>query len=296
MTTTVAGAIDRDRLGGMAKISQGGQGVVYAAPAVRTAFTPHMVYKEYRPEVLAQLDGAALAAMPVFLESLPAAAGRRMINLSAWPCAIVEKNGSPTGFVMPRIPDEFFVSITTVKGVSRQMAELQHILNPVDILRQRGLLVSEVERYSLLRSVADNLDFLHTHGVVVGDLSPKNLLFSLDRSHPHSYFIDCDAMRVGGRSVMPQLETPGWSVPAGEELATPQSDSYKLGLLALRLLVAEQDVTDPRMLPAFVTPMLRQLVTDTLTRPARQRPGPAVWDRVLVQAVRAAHVRQGMTR
>jgi hypothetical protein len=75
---------------------------------------------------------------------------------------------------------------------------------------------------------------LHKHGVCVGDISPKNLLFALI-PHPAVYFIDCDAMRIDGVSVLRQVETPGWQVPAGEELATVYSDTYKLGLLALRL-------------------------------------------------------------
>ena len=73
---------------------------------------------------------------------------------------------------------------------------------------------------------------LHELDVVVGDLSPNNLLFSTT-SRPRCYFIDCDAMRVGGRSILPQIETQDWQAPsAGEPIGTTYSR-----LLQVRLAV-----------------------------------------------------------
>jgi hypothetical protein len=40
--------IQRDKLGMLTKIGQGGQGVVYGAPNVKTTFAASMVYKEYK--------------------------------------------------------------------------------------------------------------------------------------------------------------------------------------------------------------------------------------------------------
>ncbi|MCV7088768.1 hypothetical protein H7H80_01665, partial [Mycobacterium interjectum] len=40
--------IERDKLGALSKIGQGGQGVVYGAPNVKTKFADSMVYKEYK--------------------------------------------------------------------------------------------------------------------------------------------------------------------------------------------------------------------------------------------------------
>jgi hypothetical protein len=138
-----------------------------------------------------------------------------------------------------------------------------------------------------LREVASGLAFLHAHGVCVGDISPKNLLFTLT-PHQAVYFIDCDAMRINGVSALPQVETPGWEVPAGEELATIYSDTYKLGLLALRLLAGDQDTKNPEHLPSPTPALLRQLITDTLTNPPTQRPLPEAWTYVLGHAIEAA--------
>jgi serine/threonine protein kinase len=283
-----AQVIQRDKLGVLTKIGQGGQGVVYGAPNVKTKFAPSMVFKEYKPHTLNEIDFAALAAMPALVEdSLSYAEAERLIAVAAWPCALVEEAGASTGFVMPAIPGEFFIPLTTVKGVSTVTAEFQHLLNHPTVLAARGIQINDVQRYKLLRELASGLAFLHRHGVGVGDISPKNLLFSLS-PYEAVYFIDCDAMRINGVSVQRQVETPGWEVPAGEDLATVYSDSYKLGLLALRLLVGDHDATNPQLVPSNAPDLLRQIITDTLTKAPHQRPLPEAWTYVLGHAIEYA--------
>ena len=283
--------IERDRLGALTKIGQGGQGVVYGAPNVKTKFAASMVYKEYKAATLAEIDFTALAAMPALVEeSLSYADGERMVSVAAWPCAIVADADGSTGFVMPAIPQEFFISLATVKGVSTSTAEFQHLLNHSSVLAARGITVDDAQRYSLLREVASGLAFLHKHGVCVGDISPKNLLFSLT-PHEAVYFIDCDAMRINGVSALTQVETPGWTVPAGEDLATIYSDTYKLGLLGLRLLAGDHDTTNPAHLPSTTPGLLRQIITETLTRQPQSRPLPEAWNYVLGQAIEEAQYR-----
>jgi serine/threonine protein kinase len=283
--------IERDKLGVLTKIAQGGQGVVYQAPNVKVKFASSMVYKEYKPHTRAEIDFTALAAMPALVEdSLSYAQAERLVSTAAWPCAMVEDKGTATGFVMPAIPQEFFIALTTVKGSSTAAAEFQHLLNHPSVLAARGINIDDAQRYTLLREAASGLEFLHKHGVSVGDISPKNLLFSLT-PHPAIYFIDCDAMRINGVSALRQVETPGWEVPAGEELATAYSDTYKLGLLALRLLVGDHDTTNPQHLPATTPDLLRQVITDTLTNPPQRRPLPDAWNYVLGNAIETAQHR-----
>jgi hypothetical protein len=106
------------------------------------------------------------------------------------------------------------------------------------------------------------------------------------------YFIDCDAMRINGVSVLPQVETPGWQARAGEELATVYTDTYKLGLLALRLLAGDHDTKNLAHLPATTPEMLRQIITDTLTNQLHQRPLPDAWTYMLGHAIEQAQHRQ----
>ncbi|HZU47126.1 MAG TPA: protein kinase [Mycobacterium sp.] len=284
--------IKREKLGALTKIGQGGQGVVYQAPNVKTKFASSMVYKEYKPQTRAGIDFTALAAMPALVEeSLSYAQAERLISCAAWPCALVEDAGAPTGFVMPAIPEAFFLELTTVKGVSRTTAEFQHLLNHSSVLAARGIELDDVQRYTLLREAASALAFIHKHGVCVGDISPKNLLFSLT-PHEAIYFIDCDAMRINGVSALPQMETPGWDAPSGEELATIYTDAYKLGLLALRLLAGDHDTKNPHHIPAATPNLLRQAITDTLTGQAHSRPLPEAWTYVLGHAIEHAQHHQ----
>ncbi len=287
-STNTRQMIQRDKLGSRTKIGQGGQGVVYRAPNVKTKFAASMVYKEYKTQARGGVDFTALAAMPALVEdSLSYAQAERLISIAAWPCALVEDGGTPTGFVMPVIPEEFVIQLRTVKGVSSTTAEFQHLLNHSSVLDARGIDIDDAQRFTLLREVASGLAFLHKHGVCVGDISPKNLLFSLT-PHAAVYFIDCDAMRINGVSALHQVETPGWDTPAGEELATIYSDTYKLGLLALRLLAGDHDTTHPQHIPATTPGLLRQIITDTLTNARQQRPLPEAWTYVLGYAIEQA--------
>jgi serine/threonine protein kinase len=284
--------IERDRLGVLTKIGQGGQGVVYRAPNVKTKFAASMVFKEYKPQTRAGIDFTALSAMPALVEdSLSYAQAERLVSIAAWPCALIENAGESVGFVMPAIPDEFFIPLKTVKGVSNTAAEFQHLLNHPTVLAARGIDIDDAQRYSLLREAASGLAFLHKHGVCVGDISPKNMLFSLT-PHPAVYFIDCDAMRINGVSALPQMETPDWEVPAGEELATIYSDAYKLGLLALRLLTGDHDTKNLQHIPSTAPGLLRQVITDTLSKAPQQRPLPEAWNYVLGNAIEHAQHRK----
>lgn len=279
----MSGSIRRDQLGALSELARGGQGVVYDAPAVSTKFAASMVYKEYTAQSLRDMNAHALAAMPGFLEQLPYDDGARLISLAAWPCKTVTTCDTITGFIMPKLPDEFFIPLTTAKGTSSALAEFQHLLNPRTFVASLGISISDEQRCQLLREAASALAFLHKNGVSVGDISPKNLLFSLNP--PAVHFIDCDAMRVNGTSVLPQADTPNWWTPDGEEKATPQTDTYKLGLLALRLFGGEQHLKTPDSLPNSTPPLLRQLITDTLTREPAKRPPPIAWTYILGRAI-----------
>ncbi|MFC4126251.1 hypothetical protein [Nocardia rhizosphaerae] len=287
--------LKRGRLGVTTKLAAGGQGVVYLAPRAQMPHARAMVFKEYKAQVLPSVRVDVLEEMPAYLESLPGVDGMELLNRAAWPCRLVEEDHSTTvvGFVMPSIPGEFFIDMTMTSSVQRKTAEFQHLLNDDVFLAKRGIPLSDRYRYELLSDAAAALALLHRHDIAVGDMSPKNLLFSL-RPRRQVYFIDCDAMRLCSRSVTDQVETPDWEVVTahpGEELATAQSDAYKFGLLTLRLLAGDQATRDPSKLPAAVPGPVRQLVHAAVSAPAGQRPAPADWIQAFDDAATAAGTR-----
>ena len=278
--------LDRARLGSITRLGVGGQGVVYAAPSLRMQYASALVYKEYKTLVIPDLDVSVLEAMPAYLETLQFADGMELLSLSAWPCRLVEEAGAVRGFVMPAIPNEFFMDLKKASGVQRGIGEFQHLLNGDSFLVRRQIPLTDRHRFELLSDVARGLAVFHRHSVAVGDLSPKNLLFSL-APHAKVFFIDCDAMRFQGRSVVPQLETPEWEVRAinpREELGTPSSDTYKLALLALRLFAGDQSTRDLSRLPTSVPKDIRRLIAQGLDRSPSARPNPNEWTQPLQTA------------
>ena len=95
--------IELSSIGTLDKISQGGQGVVYKAPNVKTQFSRSMVFKQYHDgtgdkDVLSKINVDALTAMPEFLENLPYRDGSKLISIAAWPCRLVEDAARGSGW------------------------------------------------------------------------------------------------------------------------------------------------------------------------------------------------------
>jgi hypothetical protein len=273
--------IERDQLGDIQKIAAGGQGTVYTAPKVRLDLTNEAVYKEYKPGI--RVDVAVLQRMVDFLWSLTYAQGIELVARSAWPVSLVVHRGAVSGFIMPRIPAHFTMPLRRPSGIVSQVrGELQHLLNDDRFLKGRGIVIEDAARYAILNDMARGLELFHSHGIVVGDLSPKNVLFSLS-SERRTYFIDCDSARFRGESGAPQVETPDWMIRevSGEELATPATDRYKLGLMALRLFAQHQNARDPSQLPQRIPGEVRGLIVAALSPHPVARPAAGEWSPVL---------------
>lgn len=274
------------------QLGRGGQGTVHRVergPAAASTFAVpaapapgidgwEAVYKEYRPEVLPDLDPAALAAMVALQAAADAETGdaRWLATTTAWPSAVVEESGAARGFLMRSVPDRFHFELRGLKSSGeRRLANFEYLLNDDAYIGGVGLQVSDRDRIMLLHDLAGTLIRLHGMGIAVGDLSPKNLLFTTD-PRPECFLIDCDAMRVRGASVLPQAETPDWQLPAGEERATAAGDAYKFALLAVRLFARSQTTLDPSAL-ALTSSVLGDLAREGLSADPAARPDLERW-------------------
>jgi serine/threonine protein kinase len=268
------------------RLGQGGQGAVHAVENKKINKDWDVVYKEYNPTSQALLDDSALTAMVDLLSDLNGDDGQWLCEKTAWPAAVVERDGDICGFLMRAVPDRFQFVMQSLGGSgtgTRRLANLEFLLNDDVYLASIGLRVSERDRLALLADLAATLTRLHHLGITVGDLSPKNLLFTMT-PQPEVFLIDCDAMRLNGTTALPQAETPDWQIPDGEEKATQVSDVYKFALLAVRLTAQDQTTTDPAALTAS-NPALGDLARSSLSTDPASRPSPAMWSEQLTAAL-----------
>jgi hypothetical protein len=287
---TTGARTDVSEIGPLAVLGSGGQGTVFSTSRSLKQPAVHLVYKEYNARVSQSIDYEVLASMAAFLEGLPMTESLEFLSHAAWPCLIVETAGATSGFLMPAIPDGFFMDMTLASGSKRVLGEFQYLLNSESFLARQGINLNDKLRYGLLRSAAEALVTLHSNQIAVGDLSDRNLMFSLT-PNPAVFFIQCDAMRFHGQSVTGQCEASGWVVGAinpGEELATEKTDSLKLGLLALRLMAGDQTTWDMTAIPKSVPAAVRDLIIHSLDKRPGHRPNPAAWVGPLTQATNNA--------
>lgn len=256
-----------------AELGGGGQGKVRAVEKRLINHAWPVVYKEYRPEALSQLRVDALERMVAFLPDKPPAVGQWLAAHTAWPAALVTEGPQVRGFLMRQIPDEYFI---TMPSGERKTAGFEFLLNSLTYVNKMVGNVSPRQVLGLLLAFADTLERLHGLGVVAGDLSPKNLLFSLSGPRPGCFLIDCDAMGLGGDWVLKPVQTPGWQLPDSEAPETFEGDRYKFALLAVRLFLHEQHGTDLTELRR-TDEALADLAERGLSRNPADRPALSDW-------------------
>lgn len=228
-----------------AKVAEGGQGTVF-----RLARPSGTLLKLYHREV------AVLATELGRLIDLPA---RDVVaTRTAWPSGRVFHHGRCVGLLMPEAPDRF---ATTIAG-RRRLLELQYLLYPRRAMWADLTLPTEAERRGLAAGFVELFRTLHDHDVVVGDVSMRNLLWTLSGG-PGVFAIDCDGFRLTGRppAVRP-ADTAGWADPACPRDVTLDTDRYKLALLTLRLLLGNHRVTPEEV---RAKPLLRGRLGPALT-------------------------------
>lgn len=279
-------AIPLDSLQLGAELGKGGQGTV------RAIDEPHAgryVYKEYREP--RDIDFDVLSSFPDTLASLSPAQQVYVRSRTAWPELVVAAGGRPSGFVMARLRDDFF-HLGAASG-KRRLRDMQALFNGHEYVRKHyGIDYRPAHPYQVLLDLAGLLTFLHERDIHVGDISPRNIAFRID-PQPEIHLIDCDAMTIGGRTITRAVETPGWEVPARadgrrEPLGTDASDTYKFGLIVLRILVGAQEPRTVDSLPFDAPHDIRLLLAQTLADDPGPRPPMSAWPPVLDRHARTA--------
>lgn len=299
-------AVDYHQLALGPGLGQGARGTVFAVYNAKVHQQFDAVYKEYQPDVLSGVDFDALDAMTGLVPGSLGDEGRWLCERTAWPAGLVQRDGQHTGYLMRIVPGAFRLgeqpgragaatatslspsapvspaAPPTVPAGGSHLATFEYLFDGHASVASGAPPLGMHDRLLLLADLAVTLDRLHRLGIAVGNLSPRNLLFAAHPA-PHCFIIGCDTMRLDGRSALPQSEEDEWRIPAGEELATPTSDAYKFGLMAIRLVTGDRRSFDTSA-PASLDPTLGTLASSAIRQDPAARPAPGEWVGVLNSA------------
>jgi serine/threonine-protein kinase len=140
---------------------------------------------------------------------------------------------------------------------------------PGDSLRERldrEKQLPVAEALSIMRKVADAVDYAHEHGVVHRDIKPANILLS-ERGEPlvADFGIALAVAQAGGGRITEtglSLGTPYYMSPeqaTGDRDVNPRSDVYALGCVLFEMLAGE---------PPFAAPTAQAVLAKILTSDA----------------------------
>jgi hypothetical protein len=214
----------------LGKTGDGGQGEVHAVGG-----PGDLLYKSYREPH--KVDGSSLAALVAYRQALAAADRDRLDAETAWPLCRVLDGGTVTGFLMRRAPAT--TNWRTPKGDTK-LIELSYLLREPKVAWQAVPQPEPDARLGIAVALAGLFGRLHAAGLVVGDLSQANVLWTLT-PEPAVFLLDCDGIRLVGRpAVLDQADTPDWHDPlAPAGTATVDSDRYKASLMIGRVLMRD---------------------------------------------------------
>lgn len=281
-------------LGQLTLLGRGGTGTVYGTSVAdpdSSDLYGILVYKKYRRANDVEF-WSHLSAI-IGEHATATYNGTRLRDIAAWPMKIVVgDDGLPTGILMPMVPSDFQETIRLPSGrTSITAREAQHIIYAPDVARQRSVDVppdnSPLIRIKICERLAFALSVLHQAGIVYGDLSTRNVLYSLSPSIG-IYLIDCDQVAIVERdSRRAQLDSPDWDPPehraSDRRLASQRpfaSDLYKLGLFILRCLTPGRYSSvnrDTKHAIGIIDAQGIALLNLALAAEPASRPSAAIW-------------------
>lgn len=293
------------------QLGEGGYGVVHKVAGTPVAGDARpMVLKRPKPgldpvHIPAVLEGMRLAVG--FRDGLSASDRQEIDAISVWPVAMVIDRGREVGCLLPLIPPEFFLDIQPTNNIpgAREARGYGHLSRAEDKRKKLGYDHADYNDHALrlhvLAKLAAAIELLHRHGMVFGDLNPKNEVFTF--SPARVLLLDCDAVAHVSDTTRAarQGHFPRWAPPEMQQndkdtrpylkkLQDFETDVYKLGLAFARFIHgaagATQRMALPSPPPAVVTPQLATLVARALDPDPTARPNASELRQAAEDAVR----------
>ncbi|GLY47524.1 phosphotransferase [Lentzea sp. NBRC 102530] len=262
-------------------LGEGGQGRVTEVRALRGVPVRDLVVKRYHDDIA--INPAALSRLVAVRRSMSEADAAALDEVACWPHAVLVDGDRAVGALLPRVPAGFTFGLRMPGGGSSVvLRELQFLIADPRSLRRRG--IEDPDGATRLRVLAHCTEvgaLLHRHGVVLGDLSVKNVLWC---TGPAVYLVDCDGVRLGGADpVSPQPNSPGWDDPLFPGTQNQQSDVYKTALVVLRTAARNFHTRDPELAADVLGRGLLPLLRASLHAEPGSRPPLRAWREPLLR-------------
>lgn len=273
-----------------ALLGEGGQGRVTEVLAIGGRPVRDVVVKRYHDGIA--INPASLTRLVALRRSMSEADAAALDAVACWPRAVLVADDRAVGALLPRVPADFTFDLRMPAGGGSTVVlrELQFLIADAAALRRRG--IAELDTATCLRVLAHCTEvaaMLHRHGIVLGDLSVKNVLWRVV-PEPAVYLVDCDGVRLGGADpVSPQPNSPGWDDPLFPGTQNQQSDVYKTALVVLRAAARNFHTRDPERAAEVLGRGLLPLLRASLRAEPGSRPPISAWREPLLR--RAAELR-----
>jgi serine/threonine protein kinase len=314
MTDTLT--MHRKDLGTLEPLGRGGTAIIYGLPdlppvRLGAGSADGLVYKEYKQKTRTHAGHgltAGLRSLVAFRQDRLADALRpRWDERIIWPLRMVlDDAGEAAGIVMSLIPYRYFQRIMRRSGPPTLVTrEVEKLFGDDETMRRIGIApVAEEIRLQLISRIVATYAMMHRQGVVVGDISGRNLVYDPAPNPVGVLALDADSARVEGtRSAFSsQPHTPQWEPPEAlaalrrfhasggsvhPDAVTAQSkrtDVYKFGLLAVRILdhgrgrsVNRDPAAAQRVLRRRLGPDAADLLRHSLADDPDDRPTMRAW-------------------
>lgn len=202
--------------------------------------------KIYKPNVINELHLPSLEALLATIEGLDTHTRAKISERAAFPIELVTKKGKWIGFTMPLLADTFFAR-HGVKAMPKRVEldwnrlTMSHCWVGNPNMFSEIPIPTERQQLEIALSVSQTIAMLHRAGIIIGDISGRNLLWALQPT-PLAYFLDTDSFRI---QQMPGTTTPketdGWRDPELKGQPTNfSSDLYKLALAISRIFFSSE--------------------------------------------------------
>ncbi|MEV6341532.1 hypothetical protein AB0M12_43290 [Nocardia vinacea] len=230
--------VDELRIVGDFPLGEGGSAQVWRCT---TPDEVSVAFKRYDRDTVRQLQPEVLRELVGWPHRLDQDDRKRLLELCAWPHAVVVENHTVVGTLMPLAPREFFFESHTGP---QPRAFTRVAVRVSDAQKRRHTYFDFPHKIARLGQLLVDLQFLHDNDIVVGDLQPNNILTTDARPvdgivSAHNYFLDCDSFLIGGRGATPRLDPLPWRPPYPVQQFTATTDLFKFALLVIRCLAED---------------------------------------------------------